>query len=622
MSSYTTTTNKLKITELDFDSIKSALKDYLRGQSEFRDYDFEGSAINILLDILAYNTHYNGFYVNMLASEMFMDSATLRSSVVSLAKHLGYTPASRKGAFTTVDLTMQGSGSDIVIPKNSKFTSRIGNDVYTFLSTVSHVAKLDSTDNLYKANDIKIKEGVAFTSTQVVTGQTGEVFTIPNENVDIDTLVVAVGGQVFLKADDITELDSTSKVYFLQEGNQNLYEVYFGNGTIGKSPDVGDLVQIEYNVSFLGENGNGAKKFSFADSVGGASSFEVTLASGHTRSSGGSEAEDVSTIRIQAPRQFSLQKRLVTADDYRARLVNDYNLVDSVRVWGGEENDPPSYGNVFISIKPKTGYVLSEQERKIIAQDILKKRNMVTITPRFIDPDYLFIIPSVVVSYDSRKTAKSPDQIKALVTTVVQNYSTTQLDRFDEYFRHSVLAKIIDDSDTSITNNTNNILIKKRMKPIFGQLGSYLLKFNNELYYPHDGHMSVLSSSKFTFRGIPNCSFVDRSGMIMVVDEGWSPQTSSYSSGVSLETGDEIVNSSVVHPNVGTINYSNGNVFISRWATTFIVDGSNYVYVTVKPKMDDIIPIGNTILTMDSSDIDVTVVDDTDRLPHNKVQGY
>lgn len=615
MSSYTTTTNKLKITELDFDTIKSSLTTYLQGQDEFKDYDFTGSAMNILLDVLAYNTHYNGFYVNMLASEMFMDSASLRSSVVSLAKHLGYTPASRKGAFVNVDISMTGTGSDIIIPKNSKFTSRIGKDVYTFLSTTAHVAKLDSTDGLYKASGIKIKEGVAFTSTQTVTGQTGEVFTIPNENVDIDTLVVAVGGQVYLKADDITDLDSTSKVYFLQEGHQNLYEVYFGNGVIGNSPDVGDLVQMEFNVSFLGKTGNGAKTFTFADSLGGsAANFSVSLSSGYTRASGGSEVEDTATIRIQAPRQFSLQKRVVTSDDYRARLVNEYNLVDSVRVWGGEDNDPPSYGDVFISIKPKTGYVLSEAERKVIAQDILKKRNMVTITPKFVDPDYLFIIPSIIVSYDPRKTAKTTDQIKAVVTTAVQNYSTTQLDRFDEYFRHSVLSRRIDDSDTSITNSTNEILLKKRLRPLIGQMGNYVVKFNNELYHPHAGHMNILTSSRFTFQFVDNCSFVDNNGIIMVVTDEWSPENS-YSAGESQ-------NPTILHKNVGRINYTNGKIEISRWATTKIADGSNYVYLAVKPNMDDVIPLGNTILTIDGSDIDVTVVNDTDRLPHNKVQGY
>ena len=610
MASYTTTTNKLKITELDFDSIKDSLKSYLVGQDEFKDYDFEGSAMSILLDVLAYNTHYNGFYVNMLASEMFMDSASLRSSVVSLAKHLGYTPASRKGSSVNVDISMGGSGSDIVIPKGTKFTSKVGKDKYTFLATASHIASLDSTDGLYKATGITIKEGIAFTSTQTVTGQTGEVFTIPNEDVDMDTLTVAVGGEIYLRVDDITDVTSTSKVYFIQEGNQNLYEVYFGNGIIGKKPDVADLVQMEYNVSMLGSDGNGAKAFTFA---GTGSNVTVSLSSGHTRATAGSETEDVSTIRLQAPRQFALQKRVVTEDDYRARLVNDYNLVDSVRVWGGEDNDPPTYGKVFISIKPKTGYVLSEAERRIIVNDILKKRNMVTITPEIVDPDYLLVVPTVTVAYDPRKTSKSSDQIKAIVVAAIQNYGTTQLDQFDEYFRHSVLAKTIDDSDTSITNSTNEIRIKKRIRPILNRGATHYTKFNNALYRPHTNHANILTSTRFTFQGTPRCSFVDSDGKIMVVTESWSMENS-YGRSSDNDT-------TILHPNVGSIDYLSGKVEI-RFVTSRIDDGSNYIYLTVKPSMDDILPLGNTILTIDSGDIDVTVINDTDRLPQNKTQGY
>ena len=615
MASYTTTTNKLKITELDFDSIKDALKSYLAGQDEFKDYDFEGSAMSILLDVLAYNTHYNGFYVNMLASEMFMDSASLRSSVVSLAKHLGYTPASRKGSSVNIDISMTGTGSNLVIPKGAKFTSRIGTDKYTFLATKAHIATLDSTDSLYKATGITVKEGIAFTSTQTVTGQTGEVFTIPNENVDMDTLTVAVGGEVYLRADDITEVSSTSKVYFIQEGNQNQYEVYFGNGIIGKKPDVADLVQLEYNVSMLGSDGNGAKAFTLAASITGGSGPTVTLSSGYTRSSGGAEREDTSTVRLQAPRQFALQKRVVTADDYRARLVNDYNLVDSVRVWGGEDNDPPTYGKVFISIKPKTGYVFSEAEKRTIANDILKKRNMVTITPEIVDPDYMFIAPTVTVAYDPRKTSKTADQIKATVTSAIQNYSTGTLDEFDEYFRHSVLAKTIDDSDTAIMNNTNEIRMKKRIRPILGRRATYTVNYDNPLHRPHAGHANILTSTRFTFQFQPRCSFVDMDGKIMVVTENWSMEN-------SYDRSSEEDNPTVLHADVGSINYTSGKIEISRFATTNISDGTNYIYLYVKPAIDDIMPMGNTILTIDSGDIDVTVVDDTNRLPQNKVQGY
>lgn len=279
-SSYTTTTGKLKITELDFDSIKDALKEYLGGQTEFQGYDFEGSAMNILLDVLAYNTHYNAFYTNMLASEMFMDSATLRSSIVSLAKHFGYTPSSRKGSFVNLDIAFTGATSNVLIPKGAKFTTKIGTNIYTFLAAESYTAKFDNTDNKYRATNVQIKEGVAFSSTQTVLGSaivTNEIFVIPQEDIDLDTLVVAVGGDIYTKADDITEVTSTSKIYFLQEGNQNKYEIYFGDGVIGNKPETDDLVQMTYNISMLGEAGNGAKDFVLAESFSGATSATVSL---------------------------------------------------------------------------------------------------------------------------------------------------------------------------------------------------------------------------------------------------------------------------------------------------------------------------------------------------------
>ena len=227
----------------------------------------------------------------------------------------------------------------------------------------------------------------------------------------------------------------------------------------------------------------------------------------------------------------------------------------------------------------------------------------------------MFIVPSITVSYDPRKTAKTSDQIKAVVTTAVQNYSTTQLDRFDEYFRHSALSRRIDDSDTSITNSTNEILIKKRLRPLIGKRGTYNLNFNNALYRPHAGHKNILTSSLFTFKFVDNCRFVDNNGKIMVVTPSWNMENS------YTQTNNNTI-PTVLHENVGSIDYVSGKLEISRWATTRIADGSNYIYLTVKPNLDDIIPLGNTILTIESSDIDVAVIDDTDRLPHNKVKGY
>lgn len=616
MSDYITTTNKLKITELDFDAIKNALKTYLQGQEEFKDYNFDGSAMNILLDVLAYNTHYNGFYTNMLASEMFMDSATLRSSIVSLAKHLGYTPASKKGSSVNLDVVFEGSGSALTIPKYAKFTTKIGSDVYTFLTTEAYVASFDSSDRKYKARNIGVKEGVSFTTTYSVKGTTNELFEIPNEDVDASTIEVAVGGEVYTKADDITEITSTNKVFFLQEGTQNKYEIYFGDGVIGKKPSTGETVQIIYNASMIGSDGNGATKFTLAESIIGATSATVSLSSGYTRSSGGAERESTSSIRVQAPRQYGLQKRVVTKNDYKTRLENDFNLVDSVRVWGGEENIPPEYGRVYISIKPKTGYVLSRSERNRIADDILKTRNVVTVRPKFVDPDYLFVIPDVTISYDKRKTTRSQDQLKTLVRNTILNYSASDLSKFDQYFRYSMLSRKIDDTEVSIMNNNTKIAIKKRIRPIDGVEGHHRIHFDNPLHRPHSGHMHILQSTTFNYRGNPNCTIVDRDGVLMIA-------TLNQRQGLNnLATVDYInYETDVVNSNVGWIDYETGELYV-KFTALSITDGSNYVYFAAKPRIEDIIPKQNSIITIDSSDITVNCIEDSDRVVEDKVRGY
>jgi len=609
-TSYTTTSNKLKITELDFDSIKSALKTYLKGQTEFEGYDFDGSAMSILLDILAYNTHYNGFYTNMLASEMFMDSASLRSSVVSLAKHLGYTPASKKGSSVEIDVTFQGTGSSILIPKGAKFTSKIGTNIYTYLATESRVAKLDSSTLTYVAKNVKIKEGIAFSSTQTVVGTTtNETFEIPNEEVDLDTLTVAVGGDIYTKADDFTEMTSTTKAYFIQEGNHNKYEIYFGDGVIGNKPTAGDLVQLEYNVSVLGSEGNGAKTFVLAEPLIGATSATVALSPLYTRSSGGSEREETSTIRIQAPRQYSLQKRVVTGNDYKTRLENDYNIVESVKVWGGEDNNPPAYGRVFISIKPKAGYVLSRAEAHRVEQDILQKRNVVTVKPKFVDPDYLWIIPDILVAYDPRKSARTADQLKALVSASILKYTSDNLNKFDNYFRFSVLSRAIDDTEESILNNNMRIAIKKRIKPIMRVQGSYRVHFDNPLYRPYARNQPVIQSSLFTYLGHKNCMIIDVDGILKIVQTGGGTSITGFNSPEKARTD----YGTPIDSNIGSVDYNSGEMLVGPLRATTIADGSEYIYFSAKPRIDDIMARENTIVTIDSSDITVNCIDDTDR---------
>tara|TARA_R110000822_G_scaffold52235_11_gene135420 strand:+ start:9809 stop:11677 length:1869 start_codon:yes stop_codon:yes gene_type:complete len=620
-TNYITETNKLKIAELDFDSIKTALKTFLRGQTEFADYDFEGSAINILLDVLAYNTHYNGFYTNMLASEMFMDSASLRSSIVSLAKHLGYTPSSKRGSTIDLDVVFEGASENvpITIPRNAKFTTRIGPDAYTFLTTQARTSIYNSTTGKHEVINLQITEGISFSETYTVQGNTNETFVIPNEDVDTTTLIVAAGGEIFTKADDLTEISSTSKVYFLQEGNQNRYEIYFGDGVVGKKPSISEIVQITYNASQLGTDGNGARTFFLAETVSGATSVDLTLSSGYTRSAGGSERETTSSIKIQAPRQFGLQKRLVTTNDYKTRLENDYTLVDSVRVWGGEDNNPPEFGTVYVSVKPRTGYVLSQAEQYKIANDIIKKRNVVTVNTRFVEPDYLFVAVNSTISFDPRQTSRNASQLSNLVKARILNYSTTQLTRFEDYFRYTALTKMIDETEFSIKNNTTTIAMKKRILPELKVRRRYELEFNNALNRPHAGHAPVLRSSLFTYGGVENCYITDRDGILRIVlsqrgDSGDDLNDTSMSDyGVS--------DNRIIEDNIGQVDYTTGEVaFTSHISKLF--GNETYLYFIAQPAINDIIPQKNTFITIDTSDVQVLAIDDNNRIQEDRVRSY
>lgn len=619
-TNYITESNKLKIAELDFDAIKTALKTYLQGQTEFADYDFEGSAMSILLDVLAYNTHYNGFYTNMLASEMFMDSASLRSSIVSLAKHLGYTPSSRRGSSINLDLVFEGGqeGIPLTIPRNAKFTTRIGQDAYTFLTTETRTSIYNQTTQKHEVKDLEIKEGISFSETYVVQGTTNETFEIPNEDVDTTTLIVAAGGEIYTKADDITEVTSTSKVYFLQEGNQNRYEIYFGDGVVGKKPSTSELVQITYNVPQLGTDGNGASTFFIAESISGATSATVTLSEGFTRSAGGAERETTSSIKIQAPRQFGLQKRLVTLNDYKTRLENDYNLVDSVRVWGGEDNNPPEYGTVYVSVKPRTGYVLSQAEQRKIAEDIIKKRNVVTVNTRFVDPDYLFVVVNSTISYDPRKTSKNAVQLMDLVKARILNYSSTQLTKFEDYFRYTALTKIIDETEFSIQNNTTTVAMKKRIRPTLNLRETYFVDFNNALHRPHAGHQAILRSTLFTYGGIENCYLTDRDGDLMVVV---SERGASGDDLTKTTMSDYLPNQRIIEGRIGRVDYNTGELSFEINISS-IFDDAEYLYIIAKPSINDIVPQRNTFITIDTSDIVVDALDDTNRIQEDRVRSY
>jgi len=589
----TTATNKLKVTELDFDLIKEALKDYLSGQDEFTDYNFESSGMAVLLDILAYNTHYNAFYTNMLASEMFLDSATIRSNVVSRAKQLGYVPHSRAGAEAVVDITIEDVSSgaaEITIAKGHKVGSTINEKLHIFTTTEAVTAKRSGLTTTYIAKSVPIREGVLLTYSKVAAGTENELFTIPNINVDTRSLDVTVNGEKYNLASDYTELDSNSKVYFLQEGDDELFQIFFGDGIVGMAIDVGDAVKIDYGISLLGVEGNYTREFTAAQNIAGKNPTFV-LSNLANPASGGTSRESTHSIKLKAPRGFETQKRIVTSQDYKTQLINDYPSIDAIKVWGGEENNPPSYGKVYIAIKVKEGFNLSRLEKENI-KTALSSRNMVTVEPVFVDPEYMYLVLNAEVTYDKRATTRKWAQLKSDVTTTVTGFALTDLNKFDNYFRHSNLLKKIDATNIGIKNSSVSVRLRKEILPTLNTSLYYTINFNNEIYHPHSSHMSVIVSTYFNYAGYANCFLQDFNGMVGIF---------------SRNSDGSLV---VISRSAGTIDYTTGVVVLENFAPTAIADGTRVISITVIPKNTNIFSKENSILTILDKDLTTTMIDD------------
>jgi len=608
----TPTTQALKVSELDFDQVKNAFKTFLQNQNQFTDYNFEGSGLSVLLDVLAYNTHYNGVYANMLASEMFLDSAVVRENVVSRAKKLGYTPTSRRSATVNVNVTFSSPASatagysSLTIPRYTKFSTSLGNRTYTFLNPEVATATLVDpygarTD--YTAIDVPIKEGVYFSESYISTGTPTQKFTIQSANVDTSTVEVAVNGSTFRGAVNYNEVKSTSNVYFIQEGSQGNYEVYFGDGNVGRALNSGDSVFVTYITTLSGSEGNGARSFQAAENFKlienseSAISISVTLANSDSTyaASGGTEKESIDSIKFLAPLNYESQSRAVTTEDYRSRILNDIPGVDSVNVWGGEYNNPPEYGKVFISLKPKSGYAFSALQKENI-KNILKKQNVVSVLPTLIEPDYLYPVLDVQVMYNPSEKSIATSDLMSMVSSTISTYSENELNKFNSYFRSSILGGLIDVTERSIKNHLMAVKLRKYFMPTLNTNLDYLLKFSNPIFHPHAGHMSVLSSTLFSYLYdndlYLDCSLDDADGVVRVV------QTN-------------IDGSKTVIKNSGTVDYTSGVVDIQNFTPYTINDGTNMVSVTVQPGFNDIIPAFNQIVSIDPNDVTITMVDDT-----------
>jgi hypothetical protein len=511
----------LRISELDFDSIRSNLKTYLSAQNEFTDFDFEGSGLAVLLDLLAYNTHYMAYYLNMVGNEMFLDTAQLRPSVISHAKHIDYVPKSQLGAAAVINLQVTPSGGEdtdattLTMAKNTRFISEPVDGVNYIFSTIA-ANTITKVGGSFSFVNIPIRQGDPVSQSYTVAGQ--KKFNIPSANADTSVLTVTVQEsasntltKVYTEADDITELTANSLSYFLEENADanGSYSIYFGDGTIGKKPANNNIVILNY-IETSGEAANKANTFTPIQSIGGEYSGNVIVTSVSSATSGAPK-ESIETIRDRAPHFYTAQNRAVTTNDYKSLLLRDYPNIEAISVWSGDQNDPPIYGKVFISMKPKENYILSEKEKLRIETEVIANRSVMTVFPEIVDPDYTYIIIEATVNYSTSKTTLSADALKSLVRQAILDYRDADLKTFTSTFRVSTLQKYIDNAHESILGSTVDILLQKRVELTLNTPLNYRTSYQYDLHggYAHGKLGSYPSITILDGSGTSRVSYIE-----------------------------------------------------------------------------------------------------------------
>ena len=595
---------RIDVTALDFDDIKENLKTFLKQQDQFTDYDFTGSGMNTLLDVLAYNTHYNAVYANVLANEMFLDSADIRNSIVSHAKHVGYTPRSATSPIAKLNVVVSDlSGSTAVAARGTTFTTTVDGVSYNYI--VKDDTTITPESGVYTFSELPVYEGTLVNNKFTVdTTNADQRFLIENPLADTTTLQVTVQNSstdstttTYTKSTDLADVTSTSTVYYLEGVEDEKYEVIFGDGVLGKAVSTGNIVTLSYIVT-SGADSNGASSFSLSGTIAGSSTATITTAS---NSSGGADPETPDSIRFNAPRQYASQNRAVTTKDYESRVKTIYPNANSVQVWGGEDNSTPVYGRVYISIKPKTGNVVTQSDKTDIINK-LKDFNVASITPVIEDTETTFLQLNVTVKFDQKKTTKTSDSIKSLVQSAITTFNDNNLQQFDQMFRHSKFIETVNKVDTAILSNITTVKLHKSFTASTSASTTYTINFSNALYNPHSGHNAVgggiLSTSGFKINGdTTNEYFLDEDGQGNV-------RLYYLVAGVRTYTNNT----------QGTIDYANGTIVLNSLFVTEVsnVDGasSTAIRLTVTPNSVDIKPVRNQVIEIDETNTTTTVTAD------------
>ncbi len=587
--------NKLDISELDYNTLKSNLRSFLEDNPVFNDYNFAGSALDVLNSVLAFNAHHLSFYTHMLFNEAFLDTAVKRESVVSHAKQLNYTPKSISASFAIVDINITPNTTpiDILIPKYTSFNSVIDGKTYEFITIEDSIALPTGVNNVYKAEDVKLVQGYKSNYAFVKnTNNLSQRFVLPFSDIDTKYLTVTIQkeesdttNEIWQYSPDIVDINSDSKVYFLQEVENGQFELTFGDGIIGKALEHGNVIIVDF-IRTAGKLANGANSFTINGSISGTNNINVDIKQVAT---GGSDADSTNFIRKIAPRAYESQKRAVTYRDYETYLLKDQIIsenFDSIQIWGGEDNEPKLYGNVIVSVKPKTGVVVSSFLKDKI-KSLLDDVNVVGVIPIIIDPKYLYLELNVDVTYASNKTTKTRDEIVKDVENLIKDYRDNELSFFDKTFRYSELSCLINDSDSSHISNLIDIRMKRYETLLFNQIQTYDIDFRNAI------EEGTIKSSYFFItefqQSIDDKHFFedDRQGNIVLK---------------KIAVDNTI---SIVNDKFGLVNYETGNINLPNFVPVNLID-SNEFSISAKPKIDDIYTVRNLIITFKDEDIKVT----------------
>ena len=598
--------SQIVATDLDFDKISDNIKTYLKGQERFKDYDFEGSNLNVIIDMLAYAGHISGVNTNIAASEMFLDSAQIRKNVVSRAKDLGFVPASEQASSAQLNMKLSNvrnangtipTENDMTLPRGHNFSTVYDGVTYNFVNTTSVVPTRDNVSFSYPTVDIV--QGQYITDSFVFDSQIKNAkFVLANSRVDRSRLEVSVNSNGIVSkytlSTEVSTITSSSRVFYAQENEEGFIEIYFGDDVLGQGLVDGDLISATY-ITVDDIHADGAKLFTMTDAINGFTNAEITTLS---TASGGAEKEDIESIKFKATKFYTSQNRLVTLNDYKAKVSEYYPNADAVAVWGGEDNDPPEYGKVFISLKPQNSDYLSEVEKAEVTTK-LNQLNMLTVRPVIKDAEIVKILLTTVFKYNANDTTLSKGEIETIVRNAIVNFDNTNLNNFDSIFRHSNLVKDIDAANTAILSNITNVRLRKRKQVNLSKSEGFIIEFGNGFFHPHDGHNKasggILTTTGFKVDGDSvNTYFFDDDGSGIV-------RRYSIQGGVRV----------FADLAAGTIDYTNGKISVNAINFTSTVNSDTSIDFTVLPSSDDVVAIRGSLIDISVDDIKVSGEVDT-----------